>query len=151
MKPHSTFLLLAASLSSVVAEPAATTARTTVSIVGEAFHINGKPTYAGRTWNGRKIEGLLLNSRMVQGIFDDRNTNTVQRWVYPDTGKWDAERNTREFLAAMPEWRRHGLLAFTINLQGGAPIGYASQQPWHNSAIEADGSLRPGHGVFNEF
>ena len=25
----------------------------------------------------------------------------------------------------MPEWRRHGLLAFTINLQGGSPQGYS--------------------------
>jgi hypothetical protein len=79
---------------------------------------------------------------MVQGIFDDRNPATVKRWAYPDTGRWDAERNTREFLAALPEWRRHGLLGFTINLQGGSPEGYSKEQPWHNSAIEADGSLR---------
>jgi len=79
---------------------------------------------------------------MVQGIFDDRNPATMKRWAYPDTGRWDPERNTREFLAALPEWRRHGLLAFTINLQGGSPEGYSSAQPWHNSAIDADGSLR---------
>jgi hypothetical protein len=119
--------------------------KTIVSIVGENFKINGKPTYPGRTWRGHKIEGLLMNARLVQGIFDDRNPETARRWVYPDTGKWDADRNTREFIAAMPEWRRHGLLAFTINLQGGAPIGYAKDQPWHNSAIEADGSLRPDY------
>jgi hypothetical protein len=116
--------------------------RTSVSIVGEDFHINGKPTYAGRTWKGRRIEGLLMNSRMVQGIFDDLNTNTVSRWAYPDTGKWDAERNAREFIAAMLEWRRHGLLAFTINLQGGSPQGYSKDQPWHNSAITETGELR---------
>ena len=39
------------------------------------------------------------------------NPETVAQWAYADTGKWDAERNTREFIAAMPEWRRHGLLA----------------------------------------
>ena len=116
--------------------------RTTVSIVTEEFHLNGEPTYKGRAWKGHSIQGLLLNSRMVQGIFDDRNTATVTNWAYPDTGKWDAERNTREFLTAMPEWRRHGLLAFTINLQGGSPQGYSQNQPWHNSAIEADGTLR---------
>jgi len=117
-------------------------ARTTVSIAGEEFRINGEPTYKGRTWKGHNLQGQLLNSRMVQGIFDDRNAATVTNWAYPDTGKWDAERNTREFLAAMPEWRRHGLLAFTINLQGGSPQGYSQNQPWHNSAIEADGALR---------
>ena len=115
-----------------------------VSIDGQAFRINGRPTYEGRSWNGMKIEGLLMNSRMVQGIYDDRNPETRSRWNYPD-GAWDPERNTREFLAAMPEWRRHGLLAFTINFQGGSPIGYSNQQPWHNSAFEADGSLRPDY------
>ena len=70
-----------------------------------ANELNGKPTYAGRTWKGKKIEGLLFNSRMVQGIFDDLNPETRPKWAYPDTKKWDPERNTREFLAAMPEWR----------------------------------------------
>jgi len=116
--------------------------KTRVSIQGEMFHINGQPTYAGRVWQGRRIEGLLFNSRMVQGIFDDLNPQTVQRWAYPDTGRWDAERNTREFLAAMAEWRAHGLLAFTINLQGGSPEGYSKEQPWHNSAITPEGDLR---------
>jgi hypothetical protein len=116
--------------------------KTSVSIVGDEFYINGKPTYEGREWRGKKIQGLLLNSRMVQGIFDDRNSNTVRRWRYPDSQRWDAERNTREFIAAMPDWRRQGLLAFTINLQGGSPEGYSKDQPWHNSGIEADGSLR---------
>jgi hypothetical protein len=116
--------------------------RTAVEIRRDQFFINGRPTYAGRTYQGMKIEGLLLNSRMVQGIFDDLNPETQAKWRYPDTGKWDAERNTREFIAAMPEWRKHGLLSFTINLQGGSPEGYSKTQPWHNSAFEADGSLR---------
>jgi hypothetical protein len=81
----------------------------------------------------------------VQGIFDDLNDDTRSKWNYPDTGKWDAERNTREFVAAMPEWRKHGLLCFTISLQGGSPQGYSQNQPWHNSAITADGELRPDY------
>jgi hypothetical protein len=117
--------------------------KTSVAISGDRFLINGQPTYAGRTWQGHRIEGLLLNSRVVQGIFDDLNPETRSRWAYPDIGIWDAERNTREFLAAMPEWRRHGLPAFTINLQGGSPQGYSREQPWHNSAIDESGSLRP--------
>ena len=119
--------------------------QTTVDISDDAFYINGKITYPGRFYNGQKIEGLLLNSRMVQGIFDDRNPETVGMWAYPDTGKWGAERNTREFLGAIPEWRSYGLLAFTINLQGGSPEGYSKGQPWHNSGIEADGSLNPDY------
>lgn len=116
---------------------------TAVSIEGDAFYINGRPTYEGRVWQGHKVEGLLLNSRMVQGIFDDLNPGTVGRWAYPDTGKWDPERNTREFVDAMPAWREHGLLGFTLNLQGGSPEGYSAEQPWHNSAIAEDGALRP--------
>lgn len=115
---------------------------TQVSINGDQFFIDGRPTYEGRVWNGHRIEGLLLNSRMVQGIFDDLNAATRPRWAYSDTGRWDPERNTREFLAAMPEWRRHGLLAFTINLQGGSPEGYSKEQPWYNSALTESGGLR---------
>ncbi len=99
----------------------APTRQTTVSIAGDAFRLNGQPTYRGRTFRGMKIEGLLMNARMVQGIFDDLNPETRARWKYPDTGVFDAERNTREFIDAMPSWRAHGLLAFTINLQGGSP------------------------------
>jgi hypothetical protein len=115
--------------------------KTTISIHADAFHINGRPTYEGRYWHGHKVEGLLANTRMVQGIFDDRNPETVQRWAYPDTGIWDAERNTNEFIAAMPTWLAHGVISFTINLQGGSPEGYSKEQPWHNSALEEDGSL----------
>ncbi len=115
---------------------------TTVSIVGDEFHIDGQPTYKGITWNGSKIEGLLFNSRMVNGIFDDRNPATVNKWAYADTGHWDAARNTREFVAAMPAWKQKGLLAITVNLQGGSPQGYSQAQPWENTAFNPDGTLR---------
>ena len=116
---------------------------TRVEIAGEDFLIDGKPTYQGRQWQGHRIEGLLLNSRMVQATFDDLNPKTRGLWAYPDTKKWDPDRNTREFVAAMTEWRKHGLLAVTVNLQGGSPTGYSKDQPWHNSAFKEDGSLRP--------
>ena len=119
--------------------------QTAVAIEGDRFLINGRPTYEGRTWRGMRIEGLLMNSRMVQGIFDDVNPETRDRWAYPDTKRWDPDRNTREFIAAMPEWRRHGLLGFTINIQGGSPQGYSQEQPWHNSGFRGDGTLRPDY------
>jgi hypothetical protein len=121
------------------------TGKTEMAIDGDGFRINGKPTYAGRRYKGLKIEGLLMNSRMIQGIFDDRNPATRGRWAYPDTGEWDAERNTREFVAAMPEWRRYGLLSFSVNLQGGSPEGYSKAQPWDNSAVGPEGELRPAY------
>jgi hypothetical protein len=136
------FLAAAAAAPLAAAPPARSTE---VSIRGDQFFLNGKPTYAGRQWEGMKIEGLLLNARLVQGIFDDLNPDTRKRWAYPDTHQWEPERNTREFLAAMPEWRRHGLLAFTVNLQGGNPEGYGRAQPWENSAITPEGELRPAY------
>ena len=123
--------------------PAAPPRNTIVSIVGEDFHLNGQPTYAGRNWNGHRIEGLLLNSRMVQATFDDLNPETAKRWAYADTGKWDAERNASEFIAALPEWKRHGLLAVTVNFQGGSPEGYSRKQTWKTGAFTAEGALRP--------
>jgi len=145
MLRHVVTFMLASMVSSMVLAADAPPRKTEVSIVGDAFHVNGRPTYEGRTWQGHKIDGLLLNSRMVQGIFDDLNPETAARWAYPDTGSWDAERNTREFIAAMPLWRQHGLVGITLNLQGGSPQGYSRDQPWHNSAIESDGSLRPDY------
>jgi hypothetical protein len=119
--------------------------RTEVAIRGDAFLIDGQPTLKGVTWRGYAVEGLLPNSRMVQGVFDDLNTETRGRWAYPDTQAWDPARNTREFVAAMAGWRRHGLLAFTLNLQGGSPEGYSKDQPWFNSAFTVDGALRPDY------
>ncbi len=115
--------------------------QTTVSIDRDRFQINGQPTYPGRIWRGMKIEGLLMNARLVQGVFDDRNPQTRSMWNYPD-GPWDPQRNVREFLDALPIYREHGLLGLTINFQGGSPQGYSKDQPWHNSAFEADGTLR---------
>ena len=116
---------------------------TVVSIAGSDFLINGQPTFEGRVHNGLRVEGLLFNSRMVQAIFDDLNPQTRWLWDYPD-GPWDPERNSQEFVAAMPEWRKHGLLGFTINLQGGSPYGYSEgkPQPWINSGFDEVGDLR---------
>lgn len=115
---------------------------TIVTIQGEQFYINGSPTYEGVYWNGNKIEGLLMNSRMVQGIFDDLNPETREDFKYPDTGVWDPYRNTREFVEAMPSWKDHGLLAFTLNLQGGSPVGYGKKD-CINTTFDPEGELRP--------
>lgn len=115
--------------------------KTEVAIRGNKFEINSKFTYTERVWKDIEIEGLLFNTRMVQGIFDDKNPETVSKWVYPDTGSWDPDRNTDEFLQAMSSWYEHGVLCFTLNLQGGSPEGYSKEQLWNNSAFLSDGSL----------
>jgi hypothetical protein len=131
-----TTLILTLSIFSV----ALTAQKTIVEIKGNQFYINGKPTYEGRVWKGHKIEGLLMNSRMVQGIFDDLNPETVGEFAYPDTKKWDANRNTAEFIKAMPDWKANGLLAFTLNMQGGSPYGYGNKK-CVNPGFNKDGSL----------
>ena len=111
-----------------------------------------------------------MNSRMTNAVFDDENPVTRILWAYPDTFEWDADRNTDEFIAMLPRYRSHGLLAVTVNLQGGSPTGYYREplfrenmakrgieveenvvwaglpspdsQPWHNSAFNPDGSLK---------
>ncbi|MFN2128673.1 MAG: hypothetical protein ACK2TU_12520, partial [Anaerolineales bacterium] len=115
---------------------------TIVTIQNDDFYINGVPTLQGMEWKGISMEGLLPNSRMVQGIFDDLNPETEEKWKYPDTDIWDPDRNTNEFIEAMSDWYDHGLLAFTINLQGGSPEGYSQFQPWINSSYTESGELR---------
>ncbi|MGB5943966.1 MAG: hypothetical protein WBG71_13870 [Leeuwenhoekiella sp.] len=81
-----------------------------------------------------------MNSRMVQGIFDDLSREVHPDFAYPDTGLWDAERNTKEFIAAMPVWKSYGLNCFTLNIQGGSPWGYGGD-PYLNPGFHEDGRL----------
>lgn len=146
---------------------------TLVAIDGESWLANGRLLNAGRVFRGVSIEGLLLNSRMVQAVFDDENPVTSRFWAYPDTGAWDPERNTREFIEAMPVWKAHGLNGLTINLQGGSPLGYYKEdavrhrlaelgvkasdseiwrgvpspvsQPWISTGIDELGALKPAY------
>lgn len=119
---------------------------TKVSISGEKFFINDQPVYAGRTFEGKNIEGLLFNVRAVQATFDDTNPQTRGLWAYPDTGEWDPERNVTEFMAALPEWRAHGVLGFTLNFQGGGgryiPEVY---QVYDNNGFTPDGEIIPAY------
>jgi hypothetical protein len=119
---------------------------TKVSISGEKFLIDGQPVYAGRTFEGRPIEGLIFNVRAVQATFDDANPQTRGLWAYPDTGEWDPERNIGEFLANLPTWRDHGVLGFTLNFQGGGsryiPEVY---QAYDNNGFTATGEIKPAY------
>ena len=113
--------------------------RTMIDIDGDHFTRNGTPTHAGRTHAGTDISGLLFNSRMANAIVDDRNQATRGVWAYAD-GPWDPARNSFEFAAALPVYRRHGLDAVAINMQGGSPQGYSWNQPWNFSGFAADGT-----------
>jgi hypothetical protein len=119
---------------------------TTIARDGDRFTINGAPTYAGRSWRGHRVEGLLFNSRMANAIVDDENPSTRGAWSYAD-GEWSAERSTRELIAALPDYRRHGLLALALNLSGGSPQGYSWHQPWHICGFTAEGGLKPDYAA----
>jgi CubicO group peptidase (beta-lactamase class C family) len=71
-----------------------------------------------------------MNVRMVNAVFEDRKRP-----------EFDADKNTDEFIAAIPDYVAQGVRAFTVNLQGGFP-GYEGAV---NSAFSPDGSLRKGY------
>jgi hypothetical protein len=99
-------------------------AATTVGIDGARWQINGAVTYPGT-----RTEGLLMNVRMVNSLFEDRAKHP----------EFDPDANTDRFIARIPDYAAHGVRAFTICLQGGMP-GYEGAL---NSAFEPDGTLRP--------
>jgi CubicO group peptidase (beta-lactamase class C family) len=99
--------------------------QTRVAIVDGRWRLNGKVTYPGA-----RAEGLLMNVRMVNAVFEDAKRKD-----------FDPEANTTRFLAAIPDYVSHGVRAFTIGLQGGFP-GYEGAI---NSAFAADGSLRAAY------
>lgn len=108
--------------------------QTTVSIVGSDWYVNGTVTN-----DGAEAEGMLINSRMVNAIFEDENSATVTYWGT----NWDPERNTDAFIAMIPTYASYGLDAVTISLQGGRPR-YGNQD-WINTAFRADGSLKSAY------
>ncbi|HEY7612040.1 MAG TPA: hypothetical protein VH764_03535 [Gemmatimonadales bacterium] len=105
----------------VESKPTGYVAKTVVTRDGRRFRINGAVTY-----RGKPAEGLLMNVRMVNAIFEDTNRP-----------EFDPAANTDEFVARMPEYVSQGVLAFTISLQGGYP-GYEGAR---NTAFLADGRL----------
>ncbi len=100
--------------------------RTHIALEGTRWTINGQVTYPGTL-----AEGLLMNVRMVNSIFEDRNPETCPEG-------FDLEVNAQRFIARLPDYVDEGVRAFTICAQGGMP-GYEQAL---NSAFEADGSLR---------
>jgi len=118
--------------------------KTVVEIDGEKFLLNDRLTYKDVRYRNFTVEGLLMNSRMIQAIADDENPETRKLWANPDTGAWDPERNTREFCEALPVYRKSGLLAVTVGLQAGGSV--YSSKVWNNcrmSGFAPDGAVKP--------
>jgi hypothetical protein len=117
-------------LSAVLAAGALAEARrTSVSIAGATWQLNGKVTYP-RT----AAEGQLMNVRMVNAVFEDANDATRPPGFDPDA-------NTRAFIKRLPAYVSQGARAFTIGLQGGDPRYEGAV----NTAFAPDGSLRESY------
>jgi hypothetical protein len=100
-------------------------ARTVVTVDGGRFRVNGAVTY-----RGQPAEGMLMNVRMANAVFEDTN----RPWFDPIA-------NTNEFVARMPEYVSLGMRAFTVSLQGGYP-GYEGAR---NTAFLKNGDLKASY------
>ncbi len=120
-------LLTVAVTTAVVAaaEPVPNARATAVTIAGGQWRINGRVTYPGA-----RAQGLLMNVRMVNAVFEDRQRPN-----------FNADANADKFIARIPDYVNQGVLAFTLCLQGGMP-GYEGAV---NSAFNPDGTLRASY------
>lgn len=124
--PNCVFVLISMLLLGPISALGESFPRTRVTLDHGRWLINGRPT------NPRSpAEGLLMNVRMVNAVFEDRAKRR----------DFDAATNTSRFIDRIPEYAAHGVNAFTICLQGGMP-GYEGAL---NSAFEPDGTLRPDY------
>ncbi len=111
--------------------------QTHLSITGESFLINGQLTYQEIAGSKPDAHGLLMNARFIQGIFDDQaDPSRFARWGNPT---WDPEAHTDNLIAALPEWYRYGLRAFTVGFQGGGPCFTINNRTIENNPFGEDG------------
>jgi len=94
--------------------------KTHINVKGEKFEINGELTYSEIEGSLPSAQGLLMNARFIQGIFDDKDMR--ERFARFGRSVYDPEKNTDDLAAALPEWYAHGLRSFTVGLQGGGPV-----------------------------
>lgn len=100
----------------------------TVTIKGDKWFLNGKVLNAGSP-----AEGLLMNVRMVNSVFEDRGPE-LSKLNY----NFDPQKNTDHFISMIPEYSANGVNCFSISMQGGNS-GYEGAVA---SAFETDGTLR---------
>ncbi|MDA1192939.1 MAG: hypothetical protein O3A46_14795 [Candidatus Poribacteria bacterium] len=112
---------------------------TTISTRGESFLINDRLVYSEIEHSNPNAHGLLMNARFIQGIFDDRsNRARYARW---GRDSFDPDEHTDNLIAALPEWRAHGLRAFTVGIQGGGPcFTIANRSAIDNNPFGEDGA-----------
>lgn len=110
--------------------------KTVLSIEGENFLINGKLTYSEIPGCDSRMHGLLMNARLIQGIFDDKaDPARFNRFGLT----FSPEENTDALIAALPDWYQYGLRCFTVGLQGGGPCFTVDNNAIENNPFSPDG------------
>ncbi len=110
--------------------------KTNLTISGENFLMNGKLVYSEIEGSNPRMHGLLMNARLIQGIFDDKADATrFNRFGMT----FDPEENTDALIAALPGWYKYGLRAFTVGLQGGGPCFTVPNGEIINNPFSPDG------------
>lgn len=75
-----------------------------------------RKTYTDKGYR-REAKGKLMNLRLAQALFDDE-------WLFERP--FDAARNTDQVIEALAFYKRHGVLAINVSMQGGNP-GYSTE------------------------
>ena len=99
----------------------------------ERFYVrrggNWVETYSGGPYRGA-AKGKLMMIRLAQGVFADERLSEAP---------FDPDENTDSVIAALDEYRRYGVLAIGVGLQGADP-GYAEERNGiARSSAAADG------------
>jgi len=102
--------------------------KTIVTVKGDKWFLNGKVINEGSL-----AEGLLMNVRMINSVFEETGDKIPEEF-----SDFDTDENTARFISKIPEYMASGVNGFTIGLQGGMP-GYEGAI---NTAFESDGILR---------
>lgn len=108
--------------------------KTILSIKKSNFLINNKLTYS--EIKGSNYQGLLMNARFIQGVFDDMaDSERFQRFGR----RFEPQENTNSLLKALPEWYKAGIRAITVGFQGGGPCFTIDNATIENNPYGSDG------------
>lgn len=117
-----------------------------------SFYVRDKPGQPWRkTYSGPGFKpaaaGRMMNLRIAQGVTHDE-------WLKEE--KFDPEANTERVIAALDEYREHGVLAISVSLQGAnaayersatikrtRPYKLGPEKGSYNSAFTPDGRMKP--------
>ena len=113
--------------------------KTSVDISGVDFRINGKLTYSEVPESHPNAQGLLMNARFIQGVFDDKED--PDRFARFGWTSWDADRHTDELIRSLPTWYSYGLRCVTVGFQGGMPVFTVENSSINNNPFSDDGKV----------